>query len=224
MKSNTRIYCHKPTNTNIRETSCIEYINKHSIEDYMQGLMLYVLRTVSENSKSSIPGLESNYEHIFSFWFSKAFEKWSDNTVAEVLLTLLADAIGWMRAEHKMDESPAIHKCLGFCILLDKDDLELTDKEFMVLLRTNNVLHRMCDVCGCELAMPDRGKFSRKVIQTMACTACTNTKQHTDLLIFIDDLRKKHDKATVIEIMDARMQDTWGEGNVFTEDEWKEQT
>lgn len=216
------LFCYKPANMNITETSCIDYINQHSMQDYMSGLILHTVKAVSENKKSSISDLESNYKHIFSFWFSKAFEKQSDVIVSEILLVLLADAIGWLRATQNMGESSIIRECLDLSELLDKDDLKISDKEILTLLKTNNIHHRRCDVCGCELSVPDRGTFSRKVMQTMACTVCTNTKEHATLLAYIEELRKKHDKATVIEILDSRMEDTWGEGDIFTVEEWNQ--
>ena len=222
MKTEDKIFCYKPANMNITETSCILYINQHSMQDYMSALILHIVRAVSENDRLLISDLESNYKHIFSFWFNKAFEKQSDIIVSEILLILLSDAIGWIRSKHKMVESPVIHKCLEMSKLLDKDDLELSDKEFLTLLKTNNVHHRRCDICGCELAMPDRGIFSRKAMQTNACTVCTNTREHQDLLEYVMELRKKHDKATIIEILDNRMDETWGKGEVFTIEEWNE--
>lgn len=221
MKDEDKIFCYKPANMNIEETSCILYINQHSMQDYMSCLILHTIKAVSENEKSAISDLESNYKHIFSFWFNKAFEKPSDVPVSEVLLVLLSDAIGWLRTNHKIGESPIIRECLEMGELLDKDDLKITDEEFLILLKTNNVHHRRCDVCGCDLPVPDRATFSRKVLQTMACTACTDTKAHRDLLIYVEELRKKHDKATVIEILDDRMDNTWGKGDVFTVEEWK---
>lgn len=222
MKNDDKIFCYKPANPNMQETSCICYINEHSIQDYMSHLILQTVRVIAEGDKSSISILESHYKHLYSFWYGKAFSKQSDVTVAEILLVLLSDAIGWLRAKFEMGESPVIKECLKMAELLEKNDLELTDKEFEILLKTNNVYHRKCDICGCDLAIPNRGVFSRKAIQTVACESCTNTKAHNDLLMYIEKLKKKHDKATIIEILDNRMDETWGQGETFTVKEWND--
>lgn len=223
MKGDDKLFCSVPANMNIAETSCINYINQHSIQDYMSALILQTIKVVSENDKSTISDLESNYKHIFSFWFSKAFEKDSDVVVSEILLVLLSDAIGWLRANHKMGTSPVISECMKMGKLLDKEDMELTDDEVLALIKTNNVYHRRCDVCGCDLSVPACGVFSRKAMITMACTVCSNTKPHATLLNYVGELKKKHeDKALIIEILDERMYETWGYGSIFTVDEWDE--
>jgi len=95
----------------------------------------------------------------------------------------------------------------------------------IALIKTGNVKHRRCDVCGCELAMPDIGVYSREGLNTVACTACSHTKQHYNLLAYIEDLKKSHSKKEILKILDKRMKDTWGEDvSVFTVEEWKEQT
>lgn len=100
---------------------------------------------------------------------------------------------------------------------------ELTDKDMIALIKTGTVKHRRCDVCGCELAMPDCGVFSRKSLNTTVCPECTPTTKHYDLLMYIEDLKKTKSKEEIIEILDKRMEETWEEANIFTIEEWKEQ-
>ena len=215
------VFCHKP-HVNIKEASCIKYINEHSLSDYMSVLVLYIVGALADNDKTSITDMESHYEHIFYFWMGHAFERKEDVIAAEFLLVLLSDSIGWLRGKYKMGESRVIKKCLHIAGLIDKHDKDLTEEETVLLIKTGNVRHRLCDVCGCELAVPDRGIFGRGVMTTMACTICTNTKKHMDFLAFVEDLRKKHDKPTVEEILDTRLDETWEKGSIFTYDKWVE--
>ncbi len=105
-----------------------------------------------------------------------------------------------------------------------KDILEHTDEYMLAQIKTGTVKHRRCDVCGCELAIPDLGVFSRGALTTMACTTCSNTKAHHVLLSYIEDLKKTHNKAGVHQILDERMKETWDESGIFTVEEWEEQT
>ena len=102
-------------------------------------------------------------------------------------------------------------------IKVEKDDTKLLE-----LIKEGNVYHRRCDVCGCELAVPDAEIFSREFLTTMVCTECSYTKQHSDLLSYIEFLRREYnnDKAKVHKILDERMEGTWGRGHPFTMDDW----
>ena len=104
-----------------------------------------------------------------------------------------------------------------------KKFFELTDKEILALIKKGEIRHRRCDVCGCELSVPDLGVYSRKGFTTMACTNCSNTRAHYTLLSYIEDLRKTHDKQEVHHILDKRMKETWDEGSIFTAEDWEEQ-
>ena len=107
--------------------------------------------------------------------------------------------------------------------LIDKKFYEITNEEMIALIKTGNVKHRRCDVCGCGLAMPDLGVYSREGLNTAVCTDCTSTKEHHDLLAYIEDLKKSHSKQEVIKILNKRMEETWGDSDIFTIEEWKEQ-
>jgi len=106
----------------------------------------------------------------------------------------------------------------------DKKIYELTDKDMIAQIKTGTVKHRRCDVCGCELAVPDLGVYSRDGLNTTVCEICTPTKEHHDLLAYIQDLRKSHSKQEIIEMLDKRMEETWGDSDIFTIEEWEEQT
>lgn len=105
--------------------------------------------------------------------------------------------------------------------MMEKDiELEKLRNE----IAKGTVCHRRCDICGCELAMPDVGLYSREVLNTVSCTACTNTKALSILLRYVEDLRKTCSKQEILKILDERMIETWGgEASVFTFDEFKEQ-
>ena len=109
-------------------------------------------------------------------------------------------------------------------MIKEKKFYELTDEDVVTQIKTGTVKHRRCDVCGCELAMPDLGVYSRDGLNTAACTACSHTKQHYDLLKYMEDLKKSHSKKEILEILDKRMEETWGNSDIFTFEEWKEQT
>jgi hypothetical protein len=96
-------------------------------------------------------------------------------------------------------------------------DFEITEK-----IKQGNVYHRRCDVCGCELAVPDAGVFSRDFFTTMACTICSYTKLHSDLLGYVEELKKQYnnDKAKVHKILEQRMIETWGKGSLYTMEDW----
>lgn len=89
-------------------------------------------------------------------------------------------------------------------------------------IKKGTVRHRRCDVCGCELAIPDIGLYSRDVFVSMACTQCSYTKAHSVFLGYIEDLRKSHTKPDVLRILDEQMTETLGEADIFTIDEWNE--
>lgn len=108
--------------------------------------------------------------------------------------------------------------------MVEKKIFELTDKDMIALIKKGTIRHRRCDVCGCELSVPDLGVFSREAFTTMACTGCSNTKAHYVLLSYIEDLRKSHNKQEVHQILDKRMKETWDDGSIFTVEKWKEQT
>ena len=102
---------------------------------------------------------------------------------------------------------------------------EITDKEMIALIEAGNVKHRQCDVCGCELSMPDSGVYSREGLNTATCTNCTYTKTASNFLAYVQELRKTKTKQEILEILDKRMEETWGDNaNIFTIEEWKEQT
>ena len=102
---------------------------------------------------------------------------------------------------------------------------DMTDKEFIAQIETGNVKHRRCDVCGCELAIPDIGVYSREGLTTSICTKCTPTKEHHDLLAYIEKMKQSHSKKEITEILDKRIKDTWGnDASMFTIEEWEEQT
>ena len=105
----------------------------------------------------------------------------------------------------------------------EKKFYDITDKEMIAQIKTGTVKHRRCDVCGCELAMPDLGVYSREGLQTVVCESCTPTKEHHDLLAHVKDLRESHSKQEIVDILDKRMEDTWGDASIFTIEEWKEQ-
>jgi len=56
----------------------------------------------------------------------------------------------------------------------------------------------------------------------MACTVCSYTKRHSDLLAYVEFLRREYnnDKPKIHKILDERMEETWGRGNPFTMDDW----
>lgn len=102
---------------------------------------------------------------------------------------------------------------------------EMTESEILAQIKTGTVKHRRCDVCGCGLAMPDVGPYIREGLNTVACTTCTNTRAHHDLLSYIEDLKKSYSKKEILEMLDKRMDETWGsDSSVFTIEEWKERT
>ena len=72
----------------------------------------------------------------------------------------------------------------------DKKFYDITDKEMIAQIKTRNVKHRRCDLCGCELAFPDIGEYTREGLHTVACTTCSPTKQHYDLLAYIGNFKK----------------------------------
>ncbi|MBE3122063.1 MAG: hypothetical protein IMZ58_07660 [Thermoplasmata archaeon] len=89
-------------------------------------------------------------------------------------------------------------------------------------IKKGNIRHRRCDICGCELAVPDMGMYSRDVFVSMACPVCSYTKAHSILLGYIEELRKSHTKKEILKILDDRLNETWGlEVSVFTIDEWE---
>lgn len=108
--------------------------------------------------------------------------------------------------------------------MTEKKFFELTDRKIIALIKTGNVRHKRCDVCGCELAMLDAGVYVREGLTTTVCTTCSHTKQHYDLLAYIEDLKKSHSKKEILEILDKRMEGTWGDASIFTIEEWEEQT
>jgi len=106
--------------------------------------------------------------------------------------------------------------------MVEKTDEEMEQK-MMEEIKKGNVHHRRCDVCGCELAVPDIDVYSKELFTTMACTVCSNTKQHSDLLAYVEELRKqnKNDKPKVHKILEERMEETWGEGSIYTIEDWE---
>ena len=100
--------------------------------------------------------------------------------------------------------------------------MELTDEDITVKIKTGTVKHRQCDVCGCELSMPDSGVYSREGLQTAVCDICTPAKEHYVLLAYIEELKKTHSKQEIIEILDKRMEETWGDSSIYTIEEWEE--
>lgn len=108
---------------------------------------------------------------------------------------------------------------------MTKKFYEMTESEMLAQIKTGTVKHRRCDICGCGLALPDVGPYIREGLNTVACTGCTNTRPHLDLLGYIEDLKKSHSKKEILEILDKRMEDTWSsDSSIFTVEEWKEQT
>lgn len=107
--------------------------------------------------------------------------------------------------------------------LEDKEQSINIFAEILEKIKQGNIHHRRCDVCGCELAVPDAGAFSRSFFTTMACTGCSYTKQHSDLLGYVEELKKQNrdDKATVHRILDERMMETWGNGSIYTIEDWE---
>lgn len=84
--------------------------------------------------------------------------------------------------------------------------------------------HRRCDICGCELAIPDIGVYSRQVLNTVACTACSNTKKHLDFLKWVESLRKTYTKKEILELIEDGLNQIWGyDVSIFTVEEWDEQ-
>jgi len=106
----------------------------------------------------------------------------------------------------------------------DKKIYEITDEEMITQIKTGTIKHRRCDVCGCELSMPDLGVYSREGLNTATCTNCTHTKACSDFLAYVEDLRKSKTKKEVLEILNERMKETWGEASIFTIEDWGEKT
>ncbi len=86
------------------------------------------------------------------------------------------------------------------------------------------VRHRCCDVCGCELAMPDVGLFSRETLNTAVCTDCSNTEEHCKFLEYVERLRESYSKKEILRMLDERLNGVCGtDASVFTIEEWNEQ-
>jgi hypothetical protein len=89
-------------------------------------------------------------------------------------------------------------------------------------IQKGNIRHRRCDVCGCELVMPDIGMFGRMTLNTAICSECSDMKAQSNLLQYVQELRKTKTKQEVIKILDEKMIKTWGEASKFTIEEWED--
>lgn len=97
--------------TDMATTSCINYINEHSISDYLNKMVSYVSFSLISQDRDSIHTLEEHFKHIHGFWMVKAFKHREDMVVAEILMTILVNAIGMLRGFHGMEKSPMVLKC-----------------------------------------------------------------------------------------------------------------
>jgi len=97
--------------TDMATSSCIKYINDHSMSEYLNNLVSYVCFSLANRDRDSIPALEEHFKHIGGLWMVKAFEHREDLVVAEISMTILVNAIGMLRGFHGMEKSPTILKC-----------------------------------------------------------------------------------------------------------------
>lgn len=97
--------------TDLSTSSCIKYINEHSISEYLNNLASYASFSLVSQDRDSIHALEEHFKHIHGFWMVKAFKHREDLVVAEISMTLLVNTIGMLRGFHGMEKSPTILKC-----------------------------------------------------------------------------------------------------------------
>jgi len=96
---------------NMRESSCIEYINEQGLAHYANNLIGFITYSLITIDKSTIYAMEGHFEHIHSFWMVKAFKYDDDVQGSELLLVYLTNAIGMLRGFYNMERSPVILHC-----------------------------------------------------------------------------------------------------------------
>lgn len=97
--------------TDMATSSCIKYINEHSMSEYLNNLVSYICFSLSNQDRDGIHTLEEQFKHIHGSWMVKAFKHREDLVVAEISMTILVNAIGMLRGFHGMEKSPTILKC-----------------------------------------------------------------------------------------------------------------
>lgn len=105
-----RVYIHRPK-ASLTEASCIEYINKHTISEYMNALVGFTAYSLVQQDRSAIPVLEEHFKHLHVSWMVKAFTHEDDTRGAEMLMVFLVDAIGILCGYHDMEKSEVILAC-----------------------------------------------------------------------------------------------------------------
>lgn len=105
-----RVYVHQPK-MDIKESSCINYINENTISEYLNALVEFTVHSLVQQDKSSIPALEENFRHLHSIWMVKGFKYQEDTQGAEMLMVILLDAVGMLRGYHGMGKSEVILAC-----------------------------------------------------------------------------------------------------------------
>lgn len=105
-----RVYIHRPK-MGLTELSCIEYINKHTISEYLNALVGFTSYSLLQQDRSVISVLEEHFKHLHGLWMVKSFKYDEDTRGAELLMVFLVDAIGMLRGYHDMGKSEVILAC-----------------------------------------------------------------------------------------------------------------
>jgi len=105
-----RVYIHRPK-ASLTESSCIEYINKHTISEYLNALVEFTAYSLLQQDKSAISVMEEHFRHLHSVWMVKAFTCDDDTRGAEMLMVFLVDSVGMLRGYHDMGTSEIILAC-----------------------------------------------------------------------------------------------------------------